>query len=334
MKCFIGYESALEFWRSPLASALPQPSRALPSPKSRLDREAFESIDFESIGIAQKPIHLVVADLCSRTHSGFAVFHVLSAGMPSGSFAKVGEEAFVSSPGLLFLHMSRTCPLIELILLGYELCGAYALDRTDPRGFRARKAITSAAALRRFVERAGSVHGAKRARRALGFIVDGSESPMESIQAMLLFLPCSLGGHGVERAELNGLVSIQTAGKPSHKERRYRCDMVWRAHRLVVEYDSNLYHTGADRIAKDSKRRTDLIAAGYTVVTVTNDQIFNAREFEKIADLLIRRTGKKVRRAPYNVLTRRYQLRQTLFSTIARPESIERDDADTETEST
>ncbi len=87
-----------------------------------------------------------------------------------------------------------------------------------------------------------------------------------------------------------------------------------------MEYDSDSFHTDPRSVARDSKRRTELIAAGYTVVTMTTSQLFDAREFEDAANLLIRRMGKKVRKQPYSVLTRRHQLRKELFATIPKKE--------------
>ena len=316
MKYFIGYESALEFWRSAYAEQEPQPSRA----QIPLHRATIQSLDFENIGILSKPVHLIAADSASRTHDKNVVFHIMSAAAPPGSFVKANGIAYVSSPHLLFIQMARKLSLVELVLLGYELCGTYTLDKSDPRGFRNRKPIASVSSLQRFLDKAGSLHGIKKARRSLRYIADMSNSPMESIQAMLLFLPCSIGGMGIDRAELNGRIRVGTSKRPFAKGKTYRCDLLWRTHRIAMEYDSDSFHADPRSIARDSKRRTELIAAGYTVVTMTTSQLFNAREFEAAANLLIRRMGKKVRKQPYNVLTRRHQLRKELFATIPKKE--------------
>ena len=217
--------------------------------------------------------------------------------------------------------MAHVVSFAELLLLGFELCGTYVPDETDPRGFRDRKQpLTSTSSLRRFIEKAKGLRGIKESRKAVRFIADNSASPMESIQAVLLCLPCHLGGLGVEQGELNGIVDCTLSGKPFPNGKFYRCDILWRSHGLAVEYESDLCHSDPDQISKDSKRRTDLTAAGYTVVTVTGKQVFDARELEKVANLLIRHMGKKVRRPSYNVLTRRYELRRALFATIPKVE--------------
>ncbi len=163
MKCFIGYDSALEFWRSAYAEQELQSSRAqIPSYRAE-GRATIRSIDFESIGILGKPVHLIAADSASRTHDKDVVFHIMSAAAPFGSFVKISGIAYVSSPHLLFIQLARKLSLVELVLLGYELCGTYSLDKSDPRGFRNRKPIASVSSLQRFLDKAGSLHGVKKA---------------------------------------------------------------------------------------------------------------------------------------------------------------------------
>lgn len=316
MGIFIGYESALEFWRSEHADARPSFSRALPSPKQAPDRKAIDLAALPSFGISGNPIHLVVANAAARSQSKLVTCHTASALPPDGSSLRISSNVLVSSPNLLFLQMARRLPLAELVLLGYELCGSYAPSETEDRGFRTRPPLTSALSIQRFVDKAAPLAGIKAARRALRFVQDNSASPMESIQAMLLCLPRSLGGLGVGQAELNGVIDRTATGKPFPCGAFYRGDMVWRSHNLIVEYDSDLCHSGSEQIARDSKRRAALLAAGYTVVTVTKAQVLDARELEKVANLLIRKMGGKVRRQPYNALSRRYELRKALFASF------------------
>ncbi|MFR1640803.1 MAG: hypothetical protein ACLSVD_17720 [Eggerthellaceae bacterium] len=45
---------------------------------------------------------------------------------------------------------------------------------------------------------------------------------------------------------------------------------------MCVEYDSARYHVDPDRQDSDARRRSTLIALGYTVVTVTRGQVMDA----------------------------------------------------------
>jgi hypothetical protein len=91
--------------------------------------------------------------------------------------------------------MAGKLPLVELTLLGFELCGNYRMLPDDTRSeaasdgsqrppeqdFRKAKPFTSVAKLGTYVARMPGVKGHKRAVQALRHITDNSASPMESI---------------------------------------------------------------------------------------------------------------------------------------------------------
>lgn len=54
--------------------------------------------------------------------------------------------------------------------------------------------------------------------------------------------------------------------KPNPRIGRYRPDMLWRAHRLIVELDGTGAHSSPAQIAADLRRQTDLERMGWTVV--------------------------------------------------------------------
>ena len=104
----------------------------------------------------------------------------------------------------------------------------------------------------------------------------------------------------------------KAAGKRSNKA-YHRCDLFWPEAKLAVEYDSDEYHTGADRIAEDSKKRVDLGALGIDVVTVTSGQIQSAVEFERLARLIAKKLGKKLRYKNPQFLKAQRELRKLLL---------------------
>ena len=65
--------------------------RALPSANRTPERRAVESADFASIGIAKRPVHLMVADAASRTRSASAPCHVATSLPPTGLFVRAGD---------------------------------------------------------------------------------------------------------------------------------------------------------------------------------------------------------------------------------------------------
>ena len=106
----------------------------------------------------------------------------------------------VVSPEVLFLEMAAQLSGIELVKLGYELCGVYSLPMSQPnyagtpRGYSRRKALTSVARLTAHVASQSNNRSVKKARWALRYVLDGSASPRETELSMLMVLPRKWAG--------------------------------------------------------------------------------------------------------------------------------------------
>lgn len=59
---------------------------------------------------------------------------------------------------------------------------------------------------------------------------------------------------------------------------RYTVDLLWRAERVIVEYDSNEFHSGPAAARWDTARHNDLTAMGYAVIHVTAAELTAAPE--------------------------------------------------------
>ncbi|MCL1896611.1 MAG: hypothetical protein FWG03_08705, partial [Clostridiales bacterium] len=175
--------------------------------------------------------------------------------------------------------------------------------------------LTTIKAIKAFTARMEGVSGQKKASRALRYIANGSGSPMETILFMLLTLPNNLGGYGLPAPELNKRIDKgNTAkGRPEPGKEYYVCDLFWPEARIAVEYDSNLYHTGADRIASDAKKRLDYKALGITPITVTSGQVRDAIEFEGVAKLIARGLQRQLRCKNPQFLKAKRELRSLLL---------------------
>lgn len=226
---------------------------------------------------------------------------------------RVEEGLYVESPNACFVRRASTLSLSRLVELGLEFCGSYALDRACEEGFRGRDPLTSAESLQTYVEAATGTAGVKKAAVAARFLANGSASPMESIVAILLCLPRIYGGYGLPLPQLNPWIEVGKRAEGVTKNRHFACDLYWPEYNLAVEYESDRHHTGSERIAGDSRRRNALIYLDRTVVTITRIQLYDARQFHQIAQLLAKRMGKPLRPVKYDWLTRRYHLRQELL---------------------
>lgn len=73
------------------------------------------------------PLDLMVSDAGERRNNKFVTCHVAYDTYPQGSFIKVSEGMYVSSPELCFLQLAEIHDEIDLVLLGNELCGTFVL---------------------------------------------------------------------------------------------------------------------------------------------------------------------------------------------------------------
>ncbi|MDR2956862.1 MAG: endonuclease domain-containing protein [Coriobacteriales bacterium] len=272
----------------------------MPVHESPSASELFQTIDR---GLTL-PLDIAVKSSQARRILALARPHVISKNLLDGYFVDAGEELFVSTAELCFVQMARVLPIVELIKLGYELCGSYSLPACEHRtivddvsgtNLSQHQPLTSHKKLLSYSCQFEGERGAGQAAKALRHITDGSASPMETALTMLLTLPHKLGGYGLPIPELNARIQPINSVRQSASKGSYFCDLFWPEYKLAAEYDSNQYHTGAEHIASDSKRRNTLATLGITVITVTSQQLRNLQETEKVAKLLATNMNKRLR---------------------------------------
>ena len=98
----------------------------------------------------------------------------------------------------------------------------------------------------------------------------------ESQLALMLSLPCRMGGYGLSKPLLNARL------KNSLRE----ADLLWLENKLVVEYESNQHHATVESPGKDSTRRTKIELLGFRVITATNEQVTNYCLMDGLAHLI------------------------------------------------
>ncbi|MDR2715214.1 MAG: hypothetical protein LBB46_00510 [Coriobacteriaceae bacterium] len=318
MKLFISHQSALEYWRT--YRELPRSSarrRCDVVPPSELP--TVEPLESSELTL---PLHIMLGDpnarRVSQAISQTVKQHVFRAKSPVGCFINVGGGPIVSSPEFCFLQMAGKLSLIELISLGYELCGTYSMPVPSVQelpawGFYSREPLTSTKKLGAFVDNMSGVKGVQKAKRALRYLQDGSASPMETNLTILLTLPYKLGGYGFPLPKLNSRIVPVKSAKQTAGKIFYSCDLFWPDYDLAVEYDSDFFHTGSERIAEDSKRRNTLSSIGVLVITVTNRQIRSTTEFEKAAKLIAGNMDRRLLYKNPGFATAHRELRSQLF---------------------
>lgn len=174
---------------------------------------------------------------------------------------RLGDRLYASSPELCFVQMATVLPFVELVKLGFELCGTYAERLDGATRYDRPLLLTSVAALARFVDSAGDIPGVVAARKAVKLLVACSASPRETALTMLLCLPLRRGGYGLPSPELNFRIDVGRSKRAVTDKGYYLCDLYWREACIDLEYESDERHTGAERIAEDSTPRRS--ACGY-----------------------------------------------------------------------
>lgn len=313
MAIFIGGRSALAFWRTSQNRNALTPTKARPRQGFALKCTELKELDLENLGIADGPITLLVASPAERRPLKSVRCCVWEGSALAGSFVKVSPDVYVSTPEAVFLQLAKQQDLVDLIKLGMELCGTYSIDLKMEGGFSTRPALTSTLAIKRYLDKAAGVRGVKIARQALGYIADGSASPAETNAVILLCLPTSLGGFGLPKPELNRRFELPGNAKALARQRSFKCDMYWPQIHMAIEYDSDFWHSGETRHTSDSVRRNAIEHLGLTVITMTRGQLYDARETERIAGILMRRLHRYHPSVRKDLLARRYELRRAVL---------------------
>jgi len=317
MKLVLSHTSALDFiraerWRrGELRSTR---LRTLADSASSL--EEVSSITIPAFDQTQPQLEVLVSTSDKAQRSKEHICRVLKAPIISGMFCKIAENAYVTSPEMTFVQMATRLDMIDLILLGMELCGTYApcpyADRFDER-----PAVTNRDRLVEFCKRATGVRGAATATRALRWVVDNSNSPAETALVLFLCLSVRLGGYGFEWPDMNPETPLGKRASNMLGHPTMRCDLHWVDKHVVMEYDSDQEHLSSQSASRDAWRRNVLGYKDVTVITVRKPMIADATAFDDVVRQLAHALGRRLRPRDMERTKARADLRIRLFPWVA-----------------
>lgn len=313
MPIALSHESALEFYRSVRV----EPRRYFEVNRAKTLLRTPPDVTFEKTEgpwWLNRPLHVLVTQKNARRTSKNLKSHLWKGDLPKGAVFDTHNEFYVCAPELVFLQIAGSMELLELIKVGYEFCGTY--DVSNGKEVRKCRPLTQVARLKSFLAKNKGAPGAKRANRALAYIIDNSASPMETALAMLLSLPYKYGGYGLSNPQLNHPIYMDEDKRRKARSGFYIGDICWPEAKLVIEYDSDKHHVGEARLSKDSKRRGDLSSQGFTTETVTKSQILNRSELEVVVGEIARLTKKQIRYDEQKFPYANSELRRVLFRDI------------------
>lgn len=319
MDIVVAYDSALAYWRTVGPRWLrgyqqrDQATRRARRSLAKGDRPKLAGGNRRPAGCTL-PIQVLVAGVEARTRTSSVLSHVWP-DLPDRSLVDAGEGFFVSTPEFCFVQMASQLKIAQLVQLGFELCGTYAMVSEGPAQQR-EAPLTSTAKLSAFVKANPHIRGCKQARRALNHVKDGAASPMEAVLAMLLCLPYRRGGYGLEWPMLNYRIDVPPSKRKMADRGYCKGDLCWPERHLCLEYDSELYHADAERRDSDARRRGTLIALDYAVVTVTTGQVMDSGAFNRLAHQIAKLLGKRLRYEDPQFTRSHLALREELFAAL------------------
>lgn len=126
-----------------------------------------------------------------------------------------------------------------------------------------------------YLSEMGGVRGIERARRVAGLAYARAASPMETLLALMLSLPCSMGGFGLPRPQMNYEVQVDSQFRELSSQETMFTDLGWPDPKVAVEFYGWDEHFGAGpaKVASDASRANSLTALGWTVLHVTYEQV-------------------------------------------------------------
>lgn len=104
------------------------------------------------------PLHVMITDKHARTKSASVVTHLRTAALPPSSLVRIGPGYAAASPELAFTQVAKQLSLVQLVMLGFELCGTYASFSQEEASYRAIP-LTNVARLSGFIEKSGNFQG-------------------------------------------------------------------------------------------------------------------------------------------------------------------------------
>ena len=243
--------------------------------------------------VPERPLHILVSSPERRVRSQRLRCHVWSTELPEGALYQLTDEVLIASPSFCLQQMAARSSVAYGAAVGMEICGDYARSPRARGGFHKRPPLARAEDL---VVHFGDAHGygARRAREALAYVVEGSRSPMETAVVLLFTLPAELGGCGLPPPVLNCRIEIPASLQLALGKPYLKVDLCWPEWGIILEYESYLWHSGKEQLDDDSPRNEGLRDLGWMVRSVTAGMLGNDYVLDELVGRVMARAGRPV----------------------------------------
>lgn len=314
----IGYESALQYWRS--ARTAEAPAEDVPEGKvfgmrrlslTERTRRALDRCN------AKPPLDVVVPSKQARHTSPLIADHVWRGPLTDRQLFGLGDDLFVCRMPPVLCQLAVARDVLDVAEIAYELTGAYGLTDQEAEGFASGLApLTDVAELRGYAmtARALGIRGASRALEALDLVIGGSASPRETSVAIFFSTSRVRGGADVCGFTMNRRIELPARLAERVGQKVVVPDFSW-GNGTMVEYDSDQEHQSPDARARDEAKRLAYRAEGLDCLTLTNGMLRSNDRLELFVQDLERSLGLRRRPSNSRMDERRRLLRERLFGT-------------------
>ena len=172
-------------------------------------------------------------------------------------------------------------------------------------------------AVRDFLAENEGARGRRAAEVALSYVADGAASPMESAVYLLLVLPYKRGGYRLPRPLLNYEIKLDDKARKLFGGRSCWGDLCWPDSHLDLEYLGRPSHEGANNMLSDRRRTLAIEEAGYEVIEITKEQVFDLVAFDIVARRIAAKLGKRLDTKKCGVAPERQALSRVLLDFMA-----------------
>ncbi len=208
-----------------------------------------------------------------RTTSKYKLFAYRKT-FPKGSFVRLNDrrdlEVYVACPELCFVYAVNNFELSVAVKIGCLLCAMFVLEYSgDEIHQRQRTPVTSVKKITDFIERAKGLKGIEKSKYAVQFVTDNCNSIQEVNLAVIKKLPVSKGGYGLKEFLANGKIALKQNAATFLGRNSCMCDFVWKKEKIVVEYESDMFHLDSRQHTYDKRRSTAIVLSGFKIINIT-----------------------------------------------------------------
>lgn len=270
--------------------------------------------------------------------------HLWTGDIPSGGRVHLADDIWMATPELILQQFAAHSSLTQLVMMGDELCGSFAVYNPPPlireclqriherRGIPklagweplvdgkgnltnlwSRPPLATPQTILRFAEMSDTRRGRLRLQQAAALMREGAASPFEVRAGILLGLPRRLGGEGFEDFTFNHKVALSREGRLLAQRQFCMCDLFWEEGNLDLECQSAVVHQEERSFLSDSDRCAALSYMGINVLPITYAQLRDAQRFAALTKTIARFLGTHPRKKTSTQAQRAEELRREVM---------------------